>query len=131
MDSDNSKSGKLKLSFMDSLIGISILMFSLYLISNHPSSSNPDREVQIFHNDNQIEHLLLKKDQVLSLEPHGIHMLIESKDNSIRVKRSDCPQQICVKKGWTQFSNDPIICVPNHIMIIIEGGEAQIDAISQ
>ncbi len=131
MDSDKGKLRRLKLSFMDGLIGIFILTFSLYLIFNNQSSSKNDREILIFHNDKQIDHFLLQNDQVLSLDPHGIHMVIEAKDNRVRVKTSDCPQQICVKKGWTEFSNDPIICIPNHIMVIIEGGEAQIDAITQ
>ncbi len=131
MDSDKGKLKRLKLSFIDGLIGIFILAFSLYLIFNNQSSAKNDQEILIFHHDKQIDHFLLQKDHVLSLDPHGIHMVIETKEGSVRVKSSDCPQQICVKKGWTRFANDPIICMPNHIMVIIEGGEAQIDAITQ
>ncbi len=131
MGSDKGKLKRLQLSFMDGLIGIFILAFSLYLIFDHQSSVTSEREILIFHNDKQIEHFLLQNDRTLSLTPHDVHMVIETKDGQVRVKSSDCPQQICVKKGWTGFANDPIICMPNHIMVIIEGGEAQIDAISQ
>ncbi len=116
---------------MDGLIGLFILAFSFYLIFNNQSSEKIDQEILIFLNDKQIDHLSLQNDTVFSLDPHGIHMIIETKNGSVRVKSSDCPQQICVKKGWTGFANDPIICMPNHIMVIIEGGETGIDAISQ
>ncbi len=131
MDPDKRKLRRLKLSFIDGLIGVFILAFSLYLIFNNQSPSKNDREILIFHNDKKIDHFSLQNDLILSLDPHGIHMVIETKKGSVRVKTSDCPQQICVKKGWTGFANDPIICMPNHIMVIIEGGGAQIDAITQ
>ena len=90
-----------------------------------------DKAVLIYHYDRQIDHSQLNNDQVLPLASHGIPMVIEIKDGSVRVKSSDCSQQICVKKGWTSLANDPIICMPNHIMVMIEGQEAKIDAVTQ
>ncbi len=130
MASDKGKLKRIQLSFMDGLIGIFILAFSLYLIFDQQSPVKNDPEILIFHHDEQIDQFPLQNDQILSLTPHDVHMVIETKEGQVRVKSSDCPQQICVKKGWTGFANDPIICMPNHIMVIIEG-ETQIDAISQ
>jgi hypothetical protein len=48
------------------------------------------------------------------------HVVVEVKDKKIRIKESDCPQQLCVKMGWVSTPGVPIVCIPNKIMVVIE-----------
>ena len=48
-------------------------------------------------------------------------LVVETKNGSIRVKESNCPHQDCVKMGFINTSNRPIICAYNATYIIIEG----------
>ncbi|AHF06489.1 NusG domain II-containing protein [Desulfitobacterium metallireducens] len=52
---------------------------------------------------------------------------IESKNGSVRLlEMSDelCPNHICSDTGWINQSYQSIVCLPNQIIITIEGGEA-------
>lgn len=54
-------------------------------------------------------------------------LIIETKKNSIRVKKADCPHQDCVNEGWVSTTNKPIVCAHNGIYIILEGKSSFID----
>ena len=47
----------------------------------------------------------------------GGKMIIEVKENKIRVKKSDCPRQVCVNKGWISHEGERIFCLPNKTLI--------------
>lgn len=54
-------------------------------------------------------------------------VFIEVKDKAIRVEKETSPYHLCSLQGWVQYANVPIVCLPNHIVIVIqnakEGGE--------
>jgi len=50
---------------------------------------------------------------------------------SIRVVEATCPDQICVRTSPARSPGDQIICVPNRMVITVEHGKAQIDALAQ
>lgn len=56
----------------------------------------------------------------------GDYNLIEVKGTRIRIKESDCRDQICVQRGWIDQSGESIICLPHKLLIEIkssDGGE--------
>ncbi|TDT57297.1 NusG domain II-containing protein [Fonticella tunisiensis] len=58
---------------------------------------------------------------------------VEVKDGAIRMLEMDkriCPEGICSDTGWISKSYQSIVCLPNKIMVIIEGQEnEELDAI--
>jgi len=74
-----------------------------------------------------VKKILLSKSQRVDLK-NG--MELEIKNRRIRVSKSDCPQQICVKHGWLKYSSDIIVCVPNRCIIYTENKDG-LDYISQ
>ena len=46
---------------------------------------------------------------------------IHTKDGYIAIVESNCPHQDCVKMGYINVTNKPIICAYNQTYIIIEG----------
>ena len=46
----------------------------------------------------------------------------------IRVERADCPDQICVHQGYISDGSQPIVCLPNRLIIQIQGGGDALDA---
>ena len=72
------------------------------------------------------------------LEPQTLHVqgmlgpmviLVDGK-GSIRVEESTCPDQVCVHTVAAHSPGDQIICVPNHMVITVEGRGAGIDALT-
>ncbi len=47
--------------------------------------------------------------------------VIELKDGRVRMLRATCRDKICVKQGWIKNSGEAIICVPNRVIVRIEG----------
>lgn len=54
-------------------------------------------------------------------------VFIEVKDKAIRVEKETSPYHLCSLQGWVQYANVPIVCLPNHVVIVIQnakgGGE--------
>jgi hypothetical protein len=75
----------------------------------------------VLWNDNLIETVPLSADGVLRLRDVG--MTLEVKDGRIRVLESDCPHQVCVETGWIGRSGEIIACVPNRVVVRVDGPE--------
>ena len=42
---------------------------------------------------------------------------------AISVSEADCPDQICVKHNHIRYSKESIVCLPNKVVVTVEGGE--------
>ena len=49
--------------------------------------------------------------------------VIHVEPGAICVTEADCPDRICVAMGQLQGDGIPIVCMPHHLVIEIEGGE--------
>jgi hypothetical protein len=55
--------------------------------------------------------------------------IVEVRDGRARVVESPCPHRICVRTGWAARSGDMIVCVPNRVVVRVEGArEGDVDA---
>lgn len=52
---------------------------------------------------------------------NGIN-IIEAERGRIRVAEADCSNSLCVRQGWVSGGLTPIVCLPNGLVIRIEGG---------
>ncbi len=43
-------------------------------------------------------------------------------DGRARVRESDCPDRVCVRTGWISRPGEVVICLPNRIVVRMEGG---------
>lgn len=55
------------------------------------------------------------------------NVIVEVDDKKIRIKESDCPQQLCVKMGWISTPGVPIVCIPNKVMVVIKADSDYLD----
>jgi hypothetical protein len=57
---------------------------------------------------------------------------VEVAGGRVRVLGSPCPYKLCVKSGPISRSGESLICLPNRVIIRIEGGdEPSVDAVSR
>lgn len=118
-------------SYIDVLIAVGIVLFGLYWLLGREDSGAAAGRVFIYKDDAVIEEVSLLEDRRIDLTSHGTSMVIEIRDQRVRVLSSSCNQQICVRKGWTAQVHDPIICIPNKITIEVTGTDPRYDAISR
>jgi len=60
----------------------------------------------------------------------GHYNVVEIEKGRARVKKSDCPDQICVKTGWISQPGHIAVCVPNKFNIVVKGKSNKVDTIS-
>jgi len=58
-------------------------------------------------------------------------LVLEYKVGAVRVAESQCPGKDCVHTGWVTKAGSQIICLPNRLIVTIEGGTTRsFDAIT-
>ena len=62
-----------------------------------------------------------------TVEFQGRTNTITAQPGRIRVESADCPDQVCVDQGWISDGTVPVVCLPNRLVIQIEGGGDGLD----
>ncbi len=57
------------------------------------------------------------------------HIRILAEQGRIRFAESDCHNQICVYTGWISRSGQIAACLPNRILIKLEGKDDELDVV--
>ena len=62
----------------------------------------------------------------------GGYNIVLVEPGRICVLEASCPDKVCINQGWISDSSKPIVCLPNKMMIVIEGSENsdELDGIS-
>ena len=65
------------------------------------------------------------------IDSNGGVNVIEIEYGRIRMLTADCPDRSCVRQGWISGGVFPIVCLPNRVVIMLEGGENEqgVDAV--
>jgi hypothetical protein len=94
------------------------------------SERTPGRVVVITVDGEALEERLLSVPGAIAVE--GLigtsHLLIE--DGRVRFVDSPCHGRYCVHAGWLSRSGQVAACLPNGVVVEVEGGERTYDAIS-
>lgn len=77
----------------------------------------------------QVIDLSVDEEKEYTIIGYNGDVVIETKKNKIRVKEETSPLNLCSKKGWTSSSLEPIVCLPNKVVIKIDGSNESVDAV--
>jgi len=58
----------------------------------------------------------------------GINVIAVER-NRVRMLSADCPDGTCVRQGWISGGVMPIVCLPHRLVIGLEGGVTDVDAV--
>lgn len=66
----------------------------------------------------------LDEDRTERIElPDGSYNILAISDGYADVTEASCPDQICVKHNHIKYSKESIVCLPNKVVVTVEGGE--------
>lgn len=110
---------------------ILVSLFLLFLKSNSDKGS----KIALISQDGRV---IQKIDLTKINEPYeftvsskdGGENTIRAEHGKIAVVSADCPDRICVKRGYISSSLLPIVCLPHKLTITIENRADDIDAVS-
>jgi hypothetical protein len=56
--------------------------------------------------------------------------VLEVRDGRVRFVDSPCPGRYCIHTGWISLTGQVAACLPNGVVVEVEGGVRQFDAIN-
>ena len=80
----------------------------------------------VYHNNHLYGVYSLSQEKVIKIREGNI---LEITGGKIRMKEASCPDQICRKQGWIKSRGESIICLPNKVVITLEGTEEELDGV--
>ena len=104
---------------IDFIIIISTLFISLISMVVINQTKEVGNMVVVRVNGNIIQEIPLSQDGTYVLN-NGTNTLV-IKDQKAFLIEAHCPDKTCVDWGPIQFTGETISCLPNHLVIIIEG----------
>ena len=73
----------------------------------------------------------LTKDRTITVNRDGHMNKITIKGGKVQVSKSNCKNQVCVKQRSISTTHQNIVCIPNRVVVSIEGKGGEYDVISQ
>jgi hypothetical protein len=99
------------------LIGAIALLslLALFLIQYLKQSGD---KVEIYQNGALIYSLPLDEDRSLRItSENGGYNVVTIEQGKVWISEASCPDQVCVHHGPTYETNDPIVCLPNKLVV--------------
>lgn len=80
----------------------------------------------------EIDLSAVDEEMQLTIDAGEGYNVIAVRKGGIRVVDADCPDRVCVNRGWLTGGRMPIVCLPHRLVIeLVSGGDAEApDAIS-
>ena len=87
--------------------------------------------VKVYVNEKLTKTFDLTKDREYFIETKlGYNLLIINNEKA-RILDADCPNKICVDKGYISKNDESIICLPHHVVVTVESSEDKdVDAVA-
>lgn len=104
-------------------IVISALALYATLVLFVQSASTASSVAVVSYKSEEIMRIDLSKNANYTVQGTLGDVVIEVKDQKIRVEKETSPYHLCSIQGWVQYTAVPIVCLPNDIVILIENAE--------
>lgn len=84
-------------------------------------------------NGEVVEELPLDEDTVYEITQDGrVSNVVHIEDSQVWITDADCPDKLCENMGKVSKDGQTLVCLPNKVIVQIEGGEsADIDIVAQ
>ncbi len=105
-----------------------VTIISVLLIVIIRNINFKEQEALVYYENKLVLTIDLSIDKEYEVEGYNGKVNIEVKNNKIRVKEETSPLHICSKQGFVDSMFEPIICLPNKIVIKLKD-KTDIDAI--
>lgn len=113
-----------KLNRYDQILIVFILVSAIFLygtLAIFVQASTSDLAVAVVkYKNEEVLRIDMNKNATYTVQGTLGEVFIEVQDLEIRVEKETSPYHLCSIQGWVRYTNVPIVCLPNHIVIMIE-----------
>lgn len=98
----------------------------LWLLQRGETAGAAGRWARVEVDGRLVTRVPLSASRLVTVQGRWGEVMLEAEPGRIRVKdeRPLCPRRICLQTGWVSRPGQPIVCVPNHLVVRIEGAPA-------
>ncbi len=114
----------------DKILVAALLVITLIFVAKIDLSSRKGDWVVIEVDQKVAQRVPLSKDQVILVEGKLGVTRVEILDGHARIHSSPCRNKICVKSGYIQYADRLTACIPNRVVVKIQGASRRgVDAV--
>ncbi|MHA1344700.1 MAG: NusG domain II-containing protein [Promethearchaeota archaeon] len=110
-----------KLKISDSILILSLIISGLFSSLYIYGDNNKDKKVIIELSGTIYGVYDLNTNKIIDLKGPQSRVKINIENGYVFVSESGCPQKICKRMGKKNRINELIVCIPNRLIIRIEG----------
>ena len=112
----------------DIIIALALLCAAALIFCAVYFFSSAGDEVKIEVDSKTVAVLPLNEDTIYNVEINGkTTNTVEIKGGKVNVSYADCPDKICANHRAISKSGESIICLPNRVVISIQGNNQEVD----
>lgn len=111
---------KFKRNLKRSLVFFTVILVCAAVIVIHHSIPQKGRTARIIQNGEVIRTVDLGTScEFTVMSPNGGYNTVQVKDGKIGITEADCPDRICVRRGFIDRGGLPIVCLPHKLSVVI------------
>ena len=115
----------------DIILAVLLIILGLILSYTMISDNSTGNTVSITVDGKPYAHYPLGEDRNVDVSQNGHINKINIKDSTVSMEFSDCANQDCVLHNAISKTSETIVCLPNKVIVEIEGDGSGFDAIAQ
>lgn len=106
---------------------VTALLAALFLWIGRPTAD----QAAVQYPDGHTVLYALDDSRTLEITGHnGIVLTVEIRDGRVRVRESNCPDQVCVHSGWLSRGGQTAACVPAGVCVQVYGKQTAVDGVT-
>lgn len=109
------------------IIVICSILFYVPLWWIQANDSSKVKEVVVSYKSKELLRVDLAIDKTYEVKGTMGVVKVKVKNEQVRVEKENSPQNLCSIQGWVDNGNQPIVCLPNNIVVQIESKDASGD----
>ena len=114
----------------DTFITILALLLLAFLFQHFWMTPAVSTSFQIIHAQEQAQHFSLRQNRIHRVHGRLGDSVIEVRDNRVRFIDSPCKARLCIHRGWLTQAGDTAACLPNRVLVQLDGNSTGYDAIN-
>jgi hypothetical protein len=106
------------------IIAIIIIAVSIFFYINFYAHGDKGAQVIIKLENQIIKEISLPVEDKIEYKveiDQENYNLVQIKDDRVRIKNANCPDQVCVNEGWKDKAGETLVCLPHQLVIEITG----------
>ncbi|MGE4282705.1 MAG: NusG domain II-containing protein [Clostridia bacterium] len=118
---------KIIVAFMLFVSLIGMLVVNVFIYGNAGTAVVIEVDGQVYARYNFSE---ITSPKYIEIRTQYGYNKVEIDKDKVRVAEADCPDKLDVLAGWISKSNQMIVCLPNRLVVKIEGKDTGLDGVA-